>query len=265
MTIATGLALLLSAIVGGGLNSVAGGGSFITFPTLIFTGVPAIPANATNTVALWPGTLVSILPYRDTLQSQRQALLSLLGVGLAGGLIGSIILLRTPPQIFKYILPYLLLSATLIFTFGGTITAVIRKRFGQHEAKGQPRSRGAAFGMSTLQFVIAMYGGFFGGGLGILLLALFSLMEMKNIHAMNALKVTLTSAINGIAVVAFIIAGEVFWPQALLMVVGAIIGGYFGATLARKVEQRYVRWFVMIVGFSISAYFFATTYLFTQH
>ncbi len=253
MTVVSGILLFLSAIIGGGLNAVAGGGSFITYPTLIFSGVPLIPANATSTIALWPGALASIAPYRDTLVSQRRALVSLTAISMTGGLLGAIALLHTPQQLFKYILPYLLLFATLIFAFGGTITKFIRQWLGE---RGSASSPWTLAGLAILQFIIAFYGGFFGGGIGILMLALFALMEMKDIHTMNALKVLLAACINGIAVIAFILAGKIFWGQALVMIFGAILGGYYGATIARRIPQRYLRIFVMTVGFSISAYFF---------
>jgi uncharacterized protein len=253
MTFAQGVLLFAIAIVAGALNSVAGGGSFFTFPTLVFTGVPPIQANATNTVALWPGALASIGAYRKELgATPRPTLLVLGGVSLVGGLIGAIVLLHTPKDTFAALIPWLLLAATLLFAFGPKLTALVRARRGAKPAQGGM----APYGTALLQLVISIYGGFFGGGIGILMLAALGFMGMENIHEMNALKVVLNAVINGIAVVAFVIAGAVFWAQALVMLVGAIAGGYGGASLARKMDPRHVRWFVIVVGLAMSAYFF---------
>lgn len=253
MTVGQGVLLFAIAIVAGALNSVAGGGSFFTFPTLVFTGVPPIQANATNTVALWPGALASIGAYRKELgATPRPTLLLLGGVSLAGGLIGAIVLLHTPKNTFAALIPWLLLAATLLFAFGPRLTALVRAR--QGEKAGDMGMR--PYGTALLQLVISIYGGFFGGGIGILMLAALGFMGMENIHEMNALKAVLNALINGIAVVAFVIAGAVFWAQALVMLVGAIVGGYGGASLARKMNPRHVRWFVIVVGLAMSAYFF---------
>src|SRR5690242_1882541 len=217
MTFAQGVLLFAIAIVAGALNSVAGGGSFFTFPTLVFTGVPPIQANATNTVALWPGTLASIGAYRKELgATPRPTLLLLGGVSLVGGLIGAIVLLHTPKDTFAALIPWLLLAATLLFAFGPRLTALVRAR--QGEKAGDMGMR--PYGTALLQLVISIYGGFFGGGIGILMLAALGFMGMENIHEMNALKAVLNALINGIAVVAFVIAGAVFWAQALVMLVG---------------------------------------------
>jgi uncharacterized protein len=253
MTVGQGVLLFAIAIVAGALNSVAGGGSFFTFPTLVFTGVPPIQANATNTVALWPGALASIGAYRKELgATPRPTLLLLGGVSLVGGLIGAIVLLHTPKNTFAALIPWLLLAATLLFAFGPRLTALVRAR--QGEKAGDVGMR--PYGTALLQLVISIYGGFFGGGIGILMLAALGFMGMENIHEMNALKAVLNALINGIAVVAFVIAGAVFWAQALVMLVGAIVGGYGGAALARKMDPRHVRWFVIVVGLAMSAYFF---------
>jgi uncharacterized membrane protein YfcA len=267
------VALFIAAIFAGALNSVAGGGSFISFPMLLFTGVPAIQANATNAMAVWPGSMASIPPYRKDLAHERRELLIFSAVSVVGGVLGAIILLRTPPALFQRLVPWLLLLATLIFAFGGTLTQRLRRGRADatdaqaeaappiasapddtaSEAHTTPRALAV---VGVIQFVIAFYGGFFGGGMGIMMLAGFALLGMRNIHAMNALKVVLASIINGVAVIAFTIAGAIAWPQALVMVVGAIIGGYYGAALAHRVPPQYVRWFAIAVGLLISAYFF---------
>lgn len=242
----------------GALNSVAGGGSFITFPSLISAGVPSIEANATNTVALWPGTLASVSAYRNELATQRSILLPMCAVSILGGLLGALLLLNTPASTFDRLIPFLLLFATLIFTFSGAINRRLR---GRSAVAAKPEDqlqlpRRMVVGTLFLQLLVATYGGFFGAGIGILMLALLGLMGMEDIHAMNALKTLLASCINGIAVIAFVLAGKVYWPQALLMVVGASLGGYFGAFYAKKVNPLYIRRFVIIVGFIMTAYFF---------
>lgn len=242
--------------MGGMLNSVAGGGSFITFPALVFTGVPPITANATNTVALWPGSVASTAAYRKDFATQRQVLVRLSLVSFAGGLVGALLLLRTSEVVFVQLVPYLLLLATLLFTFSGSLTARLRKRVGGVGAPGWISSAGVLL----VQFVIAVYGGYFGGGIGVLMLAALALMGMENIHTMNALKNLLATCINGVAVVTFVLAGAVVWLQALLMIVAAVIGGYVGGSVARKLKPAYVRRFVIVVAWTMTLYFFVTTY-----
>jgi uncharacterized membrane protein YfcA len=251
----SGFILFFAAVLGGALNSVAGGGSFITFPTLIFTGVPAIQANATSTVALWPGSLASVGAYRKEIAKQNRLLmLVLVGISLIGGILGAVLLLRTPQATFVRLIPYLLLLATLLFAFSPLITARLRKRDSTTEETHISWVRLA--GISLLQLVIATYGGYFGGGIGIMILASLGIMGMENIHEMNGLKTVLQSCINGVAVITFIIAGAVFWPQAIVMILGAVVGGFSGASLARRLDQRLIRGFVILVGTIMTIYFF---------
>jgi len=271
MSLSNAILLFLVAIVGGTLNSVAGGGSFFTFPVLIFTGVPSIQANATSTVALWPGSVASIGAYRRELAGlDRMLVITLVIASLVGGVLGAILLLRTPQSIFNIVLPYLLLIATLLFAFGGKITKALRGRKVQRLKDAQepgsdpgpvpdPGLAAVRFHyvvIALAQFVIAAYGGYFGGGIGILMLATLGIMGMENIHAMNALKTVLASCINGVAVITFVLAQAVYWPQALVMIVGAVIGGYGGAYFARKIEQKWIRIFVIVVGFAMTLFFF---------
>lgn len=245
--------LFLAAIVGGTLNAVAGGGSFITFPSLIFGGVGAISANATSTVALWPGSFASLLAYRKELATQQRGFLLVLGVtSLIGGILGALLLLNTPASTFVLLIPYLLLLATLLFAFSKQITNLLSV---QNVEKTSLSRRGLA-GISFLQLIIAIYGGYFGAGIGILMLATLALMGMENIHEMNAVKTLLTILINGVAVIAFIIAGIIAWPEAIVMLAGAIIGGYGAAYFARKIDQKYVRGFVIAIGIILTVYFF---------
>ena len=253
MSLAQAAFLFLAAFLAGVLNSVAGGGSFISFPALLFTAVPPINANATNTAALWPGTMASTGAYRRVLTGEvRKMLPPLIASGLLGGLLGAGILLRTPQATFMRLVPWLLLGATLLFVWSGRISAWIRER----SAHLTGSARLAVAGGVLLQLVIAVYIGFFGAGAGILVLAMLALMGVQNIHAMNGMKTVLVSVANGVALVAFIVAKAVVWPQALLMLAGASLGGYGGAYYAQKMDPQRVRQFVILTGFAMSAYFF---------
>jgi len=248
--------LFFAALLGGAVNSVAGGGSFISFPALLFTGMAPIAANATNTVALWPGTAASAVAYRNAFTSDTRPLLPpLLGTCIIGGVLGAAILLRTPPATFVHLVPWLLLVATLLFVFSGRMTAWIRNRAG-HTPGDTKLPRGLFLTGLFLQLVIAMYVGYFGAGTGILVLALLALLGMENIHAMNGMKTVLVSVANGVAIVTFIWARVIVWPQALLMIAGAAVGGYGGAFWAQKMNPQHVRRLVIAIGFAMAAYFF---------
>jgi uncharacterized protein len=248
--------LFFAALLGGSVNSVAGGGSFISFPALLFTGMAPIPANATNTVALWPGTMASAIAYRNAFTSGTRPLLPpLLGACMLGGVLGAVILLRTPPVTFLHLVPWLLLVATLLFVFSGRMTSWIRSRSG-HVPGEKKLPRSLFLTGLFIQLVIAMYVGYFGAGTGILVLALLALLGMDNIHAMNGMKTLLVSVANGVAMVTFIWARVIAWPQALLMIVGGALGGYGGAYLAQKMNPQHVRRFVIAIGFAMAAYFF---------
>lgn len=288
MTLSRIVLLCMAAILGGTLNSVAGGGTFITLPALIFTGVLPINANATSTVALWPGSIASVAAYYKELMLQKRTQVLLLSItSLVGGVLGAFLLLSTSQSTFVLLLPYLLLIATVLFAISGPITTRLHQRKSRKKPDLQvdtqantqvdtseagmltpqepknldvPLQSGTSWpvlvGTACLQLIIAIYGGYFGGGIGILMLATLGLMGMENIHEMNAMKTLLTTCINGVAVVIFVAKGVVEWPQAILMVVGAIIGGFGGAYLARKLNPQWVRWFVIAVGISMTIYFF---------
>lgn len=252
ISLLNGIALFIAAILGGTLNAVAGGGSFITFPTLIFAGVQPIQANATSTVALWPGSVASVGAYRDAITTPPRTMLTLGLTSVVGGALGAFLLIHTKQSTFQALIPYLLLAATLIFAFGNTIVSRVRSRGSKRVA----RPWEAMAGLNAMQFIIAIYGGFFGGGIGILMLAAFSVLNFGDINNMNAVKALLASCINGIAIVLFVIAGKVEWLPAAVMIVGAVIGGYGGAAVARRLDPQLVRGFVIVVGFAMTAYFF---------
>ncbi|MFZ0642178.1 MAG: sulfite exporter TauE/SafE family protein [Candidatus Acidiferrales bacterium] len=244
--------LFFAALVAGILNAVAGGGSFISFPALLFTGMAPIAANATSTAAVWPGTVASTVAYRNAFTPDARRLLpALLFTGIIGGFLGARILLRTPQTTFMRLVPWLLLGATLLFLTGPRISAWVKRRAAQGKT-----SRPLFIAGFFLELLIAMYIGYFGAGVGILVLSLLVLLGMEDIHAMNGVKVLLVSVVNGVAMVTFIVAKIIVWPQALLMLVGSLIGGYGGAHYAQKMDPLHVRWIVIVVGFAMSAYFF---------
>jgi hypothetical protein len=256
LTIESILFLFFAGALGGALNSVAGGGSFIAFPALLFTGVPPIPANATNTIALWTAAAASGGAYRKRLDVPRRVMIPLLTVSLLGGLLGALLLLKTPAQTFMRVLPWLTLGATLLFAFGkklaGSRQSVIEH---DHEA-----STAALAGTTLFQLCVAIYGGYFGGGMGIVMLAMLAVLGMTDIHAMNALKSVLGFVINGVAVITFIVAGAVYWKHGIVMIAGGIVGGYVGAHYALKMPQSWIRTFVVLVGAAMTVYFFWKSY-----
>jgi len=245
------LLLFIAAMIGGAINSVAGGGSLIAFPSLLAFGVPPVIANATNTAALLPGSISSAFAYRQDIPSQRKLLLTLAIPSIIGGLIGAVALIAAP-QIFGRIVPYLVLFATLLFA-GRNLFNRMSKQNGDVD---KPVSWAGNLWGVLFQLAVATYGGYFGAGIGILMLASLSIMGLHNIHRMNAVKTVLAASINGVALIYFIIRGQVEWPLAILMAIGAVIGGYSGARLAKRIDQKYVRGFVVVAGLLVSVWLF---------
>lgn len=205
-----------------------------------------MPANASNTVALVPGSLASVVAYRQQFKKITGLNLKLWYiVSLCGGLIGSELLLRTPEKVFSHIAPWLLLFATLLFAFGRQVSEVFRGRL-----------HGSEPVMMLILFPIAVYGGYFGGGIGIMMLAAFRLYGLSDIHVMNAMKTLIGGSLNSVAVVVFVMAGEVYWHQSLIMMGFAILGGYFGAHYSRILPQALIRGLVIVVGLAMTTYFF---------
>lgn len=254
ISLVNAILLLLAAAYAGAQNAVAGGGSFISFPTLLFTGVPAIPANATNTVALWTGLVCSGGAFRRHLKVQRVMLLTLVSVSLVGGGIGAELLLRTPAKTFLRVLPWLMLAATLLFVVGRRLTRrPVSTVAGAVTVKG-------LIAASFLQLAVATYGGYFGGGMGFVILAMLSALGMADIHEMNAFKVVLSTATNGVAVVVFVASRAIYWPHAVIMIVGAAVGGYSGARYSLRLPANWVRAFVVVIGSVVTIYFFLRAY-----
>jgi uncharacterized protein len=241
-----GIAILLfvAGVLGGALNSVAGGGSFLAFPTMLFAGVAPVAANATTAVALWPAGLTSVAAYRKHLVEQETRTMIVLAIMSAlGGGVGAKLLLVTSDETFAKLVPFLLLAASLVFTFGPRLS------------KGKKRHVPLAVG-ALVQLVIASYGGYFGGGMGILMLATMTLMGMDHIHRMNALKVVLGLLINGVALVFFLVSGKVDLAIALPTTIGALFGGWFGADVARRLDPQKVRMGVLVFAWALTAFFF---------
>jgi uncharacterized protein len=246
--------LIAAGALGGAINAVAGGGSFVAFPALLFTGVPPIPANATNTLALWIGVTASGGAYRKRMKISRRVMIPLIATSIVGGLAGAVLMVRTPGQIFLKVLPWMLLGATLLFIFGKHLTGRISAGI-SHES-----SNSAIVGASIFELFVAIYGGYFGGGVGIINLAMLSALGMTDIHDMNALKVILGGVINGMAAFTFVVARAIFWPQVIVMTTGAVGGGYLAAHYAQKLPQTWVRGFVVIIGAAMTVYFFVRAY-----
>ncbi len=254
MPIHIAIFLFVAGALGGALNAVAGGGSFIAFPALLFTGVAPIPANATNTVALWVGVTASGGAFRKHLDISRRVMVPLAVTSVIGGIAGAYLLLHTPAQTFLRVLPWLMLGATLLFAFGARLG-----RSGGGLSRGISTS--ALVFASVFELIVSVYGGYFGGGVGILNLAMLAVIGMTDIHAMNALKVVLGGIINGVAVITFIVKGAVVWKQGTVMIAGAILGGYLGARYSLKLPPVWIRAFVIVVGTVMTAYFFWKAYV----
>lgn len=240
--------IFLAAAAGGAINSIAGGGTLLTFPAIVWLGVPPILANATSTVALWPGSFGSMWAYRRELAGTQAWLLWFTAPSLLGGIVGALLLMRTPPDRFDRWVPFLVLGATILFLLQGPL----RRRFWpqvvsagrEHAVLPRP-----PWWFLAAQFAVAMYGGYFGAGIGILMLATLGAMGLVNIHRMNGLKNWGAMWINAIAALLFIVNGMVLWPVALAMAAGGLAGGYGGARLALRVGQAWVRRAVVAIGF----------------
>ncbi|HEY1362082.1 MAG TPA: sulfite exporter TauE/SafE family protein [Xanthobacteraceae bacterium] len=241
----TFLILIAAAFIGGALNSLAGGGTLVTFPALLFAGLNPIDANASSVVALFPGTFAGAWAYRRSILTVAEfSLAGFLALSLVGGLVGALLLLFTPVSIFASLVPWLILFATLVFAAGNfaPLKVIQRIRLGR---------RGALAAL----FVIAIYGGYFGGGIGFLMLAAFTLFGMRDINAMNGLKMALVGLMTVAAIVAFIVADVVRWPQTLPMLASSVIGSYAAAHWAQRLDQRLVKAVVIVLGTGLTAYF----------
>jgi uncharacterized membrane protein YfcA len=240
------LLVFLAACAGGAINSVAGGGTLLTVPTLIWLGVPAINANATSAVALWPGSLSGVWGFRRELREADPRVYALVVPSLVGGLTGAILLKATPPDVFERLIPLLILFATFLFM----AQERLQRRFNL-AALHHARSHWLSWTM-LFQLMVGVYGGYFGAGIGIMMLAALSLMGHTDIHQMNGLKNLLAVAINGIAIAYLLFTDLIRWDDALLMALGASLGALIGAGTARRAGQAAVRHTVVIVGLAMA-------------
>lgn len=250
------LSLFTAGFLGGVLNSIAGGGSFITFPALLFFGVPPISANATNTFASCAGYLSGAFAFRKDLYAHKRELPFILLVSLAGGIAGAWLLLQTPESVFRVIIPWLLLFATLLFIFGGKLNSTL-KNFALYHQHASIIGR---LLLVLLLLGICIYGGFFNAGLGIIVLSYLALAGYSNINTMNGLKLLVSSAISLIAIVLFIYRGVIAWQEGMSVLLGTLVGGYVAAHISRKLSQKHIRSFIITVSCVITFYFFIDTY-----
>ena len=241
----TTVILIAAAFLGGALNSLAGGGSLVTFPALLFAGLNPIDANASSVVALFSGTFAGAWAYRRNILAVAEfSVIGLFVLSLVGGLIGALLLLWTPATIFAALVPWLILFATIVFAVGNfaPVETIQRIQLG-------PRSA------LTALFIIAIYGGYFGGCIGFLILAAFTLVGMRDINAMNGLKMGLVGVMTVTAILAFIVANVVRWPETLPMLVSSAVGSYMAAHWAQRLDQRLIKGFVVVLGAGLTIYF----------
>ena len=241
----------IAAFLAGAINSVAGGGTLVSFPTLIWLGLNSVTANATSTVAIWPGTVGSAWGYRRELRDAEPRFRVLIVPSLAGGITGALLLKWTPPSVFDRLVPFLILFATLLFMAQEPVQRLLKTSDPEahHSTKW-------LIGALLFQLLVGIYGGYFGAGIGILMLAALSILGLQDIHEMNSLKVVFGGSINGIAAAYFIWARMVDWRYVLLMAVAAIVGGWGGAGAARKLGRTAVRRIVIAIGFGMAVSLF---------
>ncbi len=255
MSILEILGLTAAAALGGAINAVAGGGTLITFPALLFFNTPPVIANATSTLALVIGTSGGIYGYRRHLEPTKPWLWRFVPISLLGGVVGAALLTQTGNKTFAKLVPFLILFATIIFLAQGLF-----RRFALEHQQG-PERPPFIWGAVLFQFAVAVYGGYFGAGIGILMLASLGFLGFKHIHEMNTLKTILGSLINLVAAIWFLFAGLIHWPKAGIMTLGAIIGYYFGAHYAQRIPQQRVRQLITAIGLVLSAVTFYEEFL----
>lgn len=250
------IGLALSAAVGGAINAVAGGGTLITFPALLFFGTAPVTANATSTLALVIGTSGSIYGYRRHLAAVKTWLWRFLPVSLLGGVLGALLLTCTSNQTFSRLVPFLILFATVIFLAQGLLRRQVKLK-----PASNPAHPHAVWAAILFQLAVAVYGGYFGAGIGILMLASLGFIGLHNIHEMNSLKTMLGSMINLVAAIWFVISGLIAWPQAAVMTAGALCGYFLGAHYSQRIPQTRVRQIITAIGFLLAAITFYKEFL----
>lgn len=246
----------LAALIAGVVNALAGGGTLISFPMLLALGVPPVSANVTNTVALVPGYLGGTLAQRADLGGQGRRLRVLMPAAAAGGLVGAALLLLTPERAFEVLIPVLILAAVAVLALGDAVKRRVAERVSRLGADGVERLAGPAVGI----FLAAIYGGYFGGGLGIIVLAVLGTILVDSLTRLNALKQVSSLVINAVAAAVFVAFGDVVWSAAAVMLVCAVVGGYLGGTLAGRVSARTLQRIVLVIGVVVAVAYAVRTY-----
>lgn len=245
--------ILIAACLAGAVNSIAGGGTLLSFPALVWIGRNPIMANATNAVALWPGSLAAMFGYREDLAKVHRWLMLLALPSLAGGILGAVLLLHTSTITFNRLVPFLILGATMLLAAQELVTRRLGSLARAQEAR--PAAGWMVF-VFSFQFLVGLYGGYFGAGMGILMLAALGLIGLTDLHEMNGLKNLLAVCINGVAAIYFAASGAVIWIDAIEMAAASIVGGFLGARMARRLGRLFVRRAVVVIGLSMSVALF---------
>lgn len=232
------------AVLAGALNAVAGGGSLLLFPMLIAAGLPPLSANVTNTTAIWPGYIGTAVGYRAELTGQRRAVLVLALTSLLGGTVGAVLLLTTPASVFDAVVPVLVIAASLLLAVQARVTALVQRLPGAGRALGSPP-------LHVALFLAAVYGGYFGGALGVILLAVLAVFLTGDLQRINALRSVLSLLVNTVALVAFALFGPVDWPAVAVCAPASLLGGYLGARVARRLPVRLLRWSIVVFGVAV--------------
>lgn len=273
LTVIEIVVIVVAGFLAGAVNSVAGGGTFFSFPAMLAVGVPPVIANASNAVALWPGSLAGAWAFRRELRRFSASLPALSVVALVGGIAGGLLLLRTSNDRFSALIPWLLLLATLLFAFSGPLSSGMRallrrvterergretehERERKTERERERKSRHFGLGGYLFQGLVSIYGGFFGAGMGILMIAALAIQGFDDLYEVNALKNWLSAVIYSVAVATFVLADAVSWPHTLVMLVAATVGGYLGAAWARRIPALWLRRFIIGFGALLTAWYF---------
>lgn len=251
------LFLFIAGFLGGVINAIAGGGSFITFPALLFVGIPPISANATNTFASCSGYMSGAYAFRNDLITHKRELPKFVLISLIGGILGAWLLLQTPESLFREAIPWLLLFATVLFIYGGQLNRILKRLAGKHR---HASAIGAVL-LLILLLAVTIYGGFFNAGLGIIILSYLALAGFTDINAMNGLKLLVSSTVSLIAIALFIYDGAIAWYEGTIVLAGTLAGGYVAAHLSRQLPPQWVRGFVIVASIGITLYFFYDIYM----
>lgn len=247
---ASQILLFFAGLAGSVLNAVAGGGGFIAFPSLVFAGATPVSANAITTVALWPGNIASAKAFERDIKASKRSLIYLLSISGLGGFLGAMLLILASSKTFEFLVPYFLLFSWLLFSFSSKILEYFKTKTEEE----------SSFNYNHKKFVglliLSIYGGYFGAGMGMMVLTIFTFYGMKNLNEMNGLKVLMVAVNNGVAAFTLLFSGFINWHFTIIMVVGAVIGGYYGAALTRKINQEVLKKIIIIIGAFITLYFF---------